>query len=92
MTVLEFIKSLPNSSPRTGFESRIKVLVSSEGRMIGFGPYDCIEDTGLKDFFDYNVKGTETRHGVFEDGDGKEVGCDVIEIFVEETVWTKWQS
>ena len=54
--------------------------------MIGFGPYDCIEDTGLKDFFDYNVKGTETRHEVFEDGDGKEVGCDVIEIFVEETV------
>ena len=90
MTVLEFIKSLPNSS--SGFESRVKILVSCEGRMIGFGPYDCIEDTGLKDFFDYNVKGTETRHEVFEDGDGKEVGCDVIEIFVEETVWTKWQS
>ena len=90
MTVLEFIKSLPNSS--SGFESRVKVVVSSEGRMIGFGPYDCIEDTGLKDFFDYNIKRTETHHEVFEDGDGKEVGCDVIEIFVEETVWTKWQS
>lgn len=86
MTVLEFIKSLPNSRPSAGFKSRVKVLVSSEGRMIGFGPYGCIEDTGLKDFFDYNVKGTETRHEVFEDGDGREVGCDVIEIFVEETV------
>lgn len=85
MTVLEFIKSLPNSSPRTGFESRVKVLVSSGGRMIGFGPYDCIEDTELKDFFGYNVKGTETRHEVFEDGDGREVECDVIEIFAEET-------
>lgn len=84
MTVLEFIKTLPNSS--SGFKSRVKVLVSSEGKMIGFGPYDCIEDTGLKDFFDYNVKGTETRHEVFEDGDGKEVECDVIEIFVEEIV------
>lgn len=53
--------------------------------MIGFGPYDCIEDTELKDFFDYNVKGTETRHEFFEDGDGREVECDVIEIFAEET-------
>lgn len=83
MTVLEFIKLLPNSS--SGFESRVKVLVSSEGRMIGFGPYDCIEDTELKDFFDYDVKGTETRHEVFEDGDGREVGYNVLEIFVEET-------
>ena len=84
MTVLEFIRGLPNSS--SGFKSRVKVLVSSEGRMIGFGPYDCIEDTGLKDFFDYNVKGTDTRHEVFEDGDGREVGYDVLEIFVEETL------
>lgn len=83
MTVLEFIRELPSSS--SGFESRVKVLVSSEGRMIGFGPYDCIEDTELKDFFDYNVKGTETRHEFFEDGDGREVECDVIEIFAEET-------
>ena len=84
MTVLEFIRGLPNSS--SGFNSRVKILVPSEGRMIGFGPYDCIEDTGLKDFFDYNVKGTESRYEVFEDGDGREVECDVIEIFVEETL------
>lgn len=84
MTVLEFIRGLPNSS--SGFKSRVKILVSSEGRIIGFGPYDCIEDTGLKDFFDYNVKGTESRHEVFEDGDGREVECSVIEIFVEETL------
>lgn len=83
MTVLEFIRELPNSS--SGFKSRVKILVSSEGRIIGFGPYDCIEDTELKDFFDYNVKGTETRHEVFEDGDGREVECEVIEIFAEET-------
>lgn len=83
MTVLEFIRRLPSSS--SGFKSRVKVLVPSEGRIIGFGPYDCLEDTELKDFFDYNVKGTETRYEVFEDGDGREVECDVLEIFAEET-------